>query len=62
MYGHFIRFGFSTKTIGEHGSPLHRNTQYSSYQNIFIKQLHSSKRAPNERPYDLQSKTKSQET
>jgi hypothetical protein len=22
MYGHFIRFGFATKTIGERGSPL----------------------------------------
>ena len=35
---------------------------HSSHQNIFIKQIHSSKRAPNERPYDLQRKSKSQET
>ena len=38
---------------GEHGSPLHWNTQFSSHHNIHIKQIISSKRADNIRPYGL---------
>ena len=33
MYGHFIRFGFATKTIGEHGSPLQ---YYKHIATLFI--------------------------
>ena len=36
---------------GEHCSPLHWNTQYSSHHNIHIKQIIPSKRAANDRPY-----------
>ena len=47
----FVRFGYATKTIVEHGSPLHWNTQYSSHHNIHIKQIIPSRRAANDRPY-----------